>query len=280
MKTSISQRRDIVDKAHKKLSIKEQCRLMSIHRSGYYYQPKTESELNLELMALIDKHYMDHPYMGVPSMTQWLNKDMGYNVNRKRVRRLYKLLDLFAIVPGPHTSRGNKEHKKYPYLLRDLKITRPNQVWGTDITYLPIKNGYMYLVAIIDLYSRYVVGWSLSNSMDAEWCKETVERAIKQHGKPEIINSDQGSQFTSDEFTGFLQQMQINISMDGKGRATDNIFIERLWRSLKYEKIYLNAYSTAMELRAGVNDYFKYYNHVRRHSSLDYQKPVELFQAA
>jgi len=135
----------------------------------------------------------------------------------------------------------------------------------------------MYLVAIIDLYSRYVVGWSLSNSMDAEWCKETVERAIKQHGKPEIINSDQGSQFTSDEFTGFLQQMQINISMDGKGRATDNIFIERLWRSLKYEKIYLNAYSTAMELRAGVNDYFEYYNNVRRHSSLDYQKPVELY---
>lgn len=280
MKTSITQRRDIVGKAHKKLSIKEQCQLMSIHRSGYYYRPKTESELNLKLMALIDKHYMDHPYMGVPSMTQWLNKDMGYNVNKKRVRRLYKLLDLFAIVPGPHTSRGNKEHKKYPYLLRDLKITRPNQVWCTDITYLPIKNGYMYLVAIIDLYSRFVVGWSLSNSMDTEWCKETVERAINKHGKPEIINSDQGSQFTSDEFTGFLQQMQINISMDGKGRATDNIFIERLWRSLKYEKIYLNAYSTAMELRKGVNDYFEYYNHVRRHSSLDYQKPVELFRAA
>ena len=280
MSTSMNQRRDIVDKAHKELSIKEQCQLMSIHRSGYYYQHKTESELNLELMALIDKHYMDHPYMGVPSMTQWLDKDMGYNVNKKRVRRLYKLLDLFAIVPGPHTSRGNKEHKKYPYLLRNLKITRPNQVWGIDITYLPIKNGYMYLVAIIDLYSRFVVGWSLSNSMDAEWCKETVERAIKQHGKPEIINSDQGSQFTSDEFTGFLQQKQINISMDGKGRATDNIFIERLWRSLKYENIYLNAYSTAMELRAGVNDYFEYYNHTRRHSSLDYQKPVELFYAA
>ena len=280
MSTSMNQRRDIVDKAHKELSIKEQCQLMSIHRSGYYYQHKTESELNLELMALIDKHYMDHPYMGVPSMTQWLDKDMGYNVNKKRVRRLYKLLDLFAIVPGPHTSRGNKEHKKYPYLLRNLKITRPNQVWCTDITYLPIKSGYMYLIAIIDLYSRFVVGWSLSNSMDAEWCKETVERAIKQHGKPEIINSDQGSQFSSDEFTGFLQQKQINISMDGKGRATDNIFIERLWRSLKYEKIYLNAYSTAMELRAGVNDYFEYYNHTRRHSSLDYQKPVELFYAA
>jgi len=280
MKTSISQRRDIVDKAHQKLSIKEQCQLMSIHRSGYYYQPKTESELNLELMALIDKHYMDHPYMGVPSMTQWLNKDMGYNVNKKRVRRLYKLLDLFAIVPGPHTSRGNKEHKKYPYLLRNLKITRPNQVWCTDITYLPIKNGYMYLIAIIDLYSRFVVGWSLSNSMDAEWCKETVERAVNKHGKPDIINSDQGSQFTSDEFTGYLEKMQINISMDGKGRAIDNIFIERLWRSLKYENIYLNAYSTAMELRAGLNAYFDYYNNIRRHSSLGYQKPVELFQAA
>lgn len=280
MKTSINQRRDMVDKAHKKLSIKEQCYLMSIHRSGYYYQQKSESELNLELMALIDKHYMDHPYMGVPSMTQWLNKDMGYSINKKRVRRLYKLLDISAIVPGPHTSRGNKEHKKYPYLLRNLKITRPNQVWGIDITYLPIKNGFMYLVAIIDLYSRYVVGWSLSNSMDAEWCKETVEQSIERHGKPEIINSDQGSQFTSDEFTGFLQQMQISISMDGKGRATDNIFIERLWRSLKYEDIYLNAYSTAMELRAGIKAYFDYYNNIRRHSSLDYQKPVELFQAA
>ena len=280
MNTSMNQRRDIVDKAHKELSIKEQCQLMSIHRSGYYYQHKTESELNLELMALIDKHYMDHPYMGVPSMAQWLDKDMGYKVNKKRVRRLYKLLDLFAIVPGPHTSRGNKEHKKYPYLLRNLKITRPNQVWCTDITYLPIKNGYMYLIAIIDLYSRFVVGWSLSNSMDAEWCKETVERAIKQHGKPDIINSDQGSQFTSDEFTGYLQKMQINISMDGKGRATDNIFIERLWRSLKYENIYLNAYSTAMELRTGLNAYFDYYNNIRRHSSLGYQKPVELFQAA
>jgi putative transposase len=280
MKTTTQQRRDIVDKAHKKLSVKEQCYLMSIHRSGYYYQHKSESKLNLELMALIDKQYMDHPYMGVPAMTQWLNKDMGYSVNKKRVRRLYKLLDISAIVPGPHTSRGNKEHKKYPYLLRNLEITRPNQAWGIDITYIPIKNGFMYLVAIIDLYSRYVVGWSLSNSMDAEWCKETVEKAIEQHGKPEIINSDQGSQFTSEIFTEFLLQRQINISMDGKGRAIDNIFIERLWRSVKYEDVYLKAYSTAIELRTGIKAYFEYYNHHRRHSSIDYKKPVEVFQAA
>lgn len=280
MKTTIQQRRGIVDKANKKLSIKEQCQLMSIHKSGYYYQHKTEDKLNLELMELIDKHYMDHPYMGVPSMTQWLKKDMGYNVNKKRVRRLYKLLDIFAIAPGPNTSRGIKEHKKYPYLLRNLKIIRPNQVWGIDITYIPIKSGYMYLVAIIDLYSRYVVGWSLSNSMEAEWCKETVGRAIETNGKPEIINSDQGSQFTSDTFIELLEQLEIKISMDGKGRATDNIFIERLWRSLKYEDIYLKAYSSAMEVRAGIKAYFDYYNNQRRHSSLDYKKPVEIFKAA
>ena len=241
MKTSPAERRKIVNKAHHKLSIKGQCELLSIHRSGYYYnlQEKSEDVFNLELMRQIDQHYLKHPYMGVPSMTQWLVKDMGYQVNHKRIARLYRLMDLSAIVPGPHTSKGCKEHKKYPYLLRNLIINRANQVWGTDITYIPVKHGYLYLVAIIDLFSRFVVGWSLSNTMESEWVVETVKEAIASHGKPEMINSDQGSQFTSDLYTGFLRQENITISMDGRGRATDNIFIERLWRSLKYEDIYL-----------------------------------------
>lgn len=282
MKTSPAERRKIVDKAHPRLSVKRQCRLLGIHRSGYYHFTKEKGSdlLNLELMQLIDKHYLEHPFMGVPTMTQWLCKDKGYRVNRKRIARLYRLMDLWAIAPGPHTSKGCKTHKKYPYLLRNLPITRPNQVWGIDITYVPVKNGYMYLIAIIDLYSRFVVGWSLSNTMEAEWCVETVREAIDRYGKPEILNSDQGSQFTSDLFTGFLTGENILISMDGRGRATDNIFIERLWRSLKYEDIYLKAYETGSELYTGIREYFNYYNHKRRHSSLQYQFPQEVYQAA
>lgn len=282
MKTSPAERRKIVDKAHQTLSIKRQCELLAIHRSGYYYnlQEKSEAAFNLEIMRLIDEHYLKHPYMGVPSMTQWLVKDMGYEVNHKRIARLYKLMDLSAIVPGPHTSKGCKEHKKYPYLLRHLVIDRPNQVWGIDITYVPVKHGYLYLVAIIDIFSRFVVGWSLSNTMESEWVVETVKEAIGQYGKPEMINSDQGSQFTSDLYTGFLASENITISMDGRGRATDNIFIERLWRSLKYEDIYLNAYETGLQLYTGLKRYFHYYNQQRRHSSLAYQIPSEVFRAA
>lgn len=231
-------------------------------------------------MNLIDKQYMKHPFMGVPSMTVWLREDVGLNVNKKRIERLYKLMDLQAIVPGPHTSRSNIRHKKYPYLLRNLEITRVNQVWGLDITYIPVKNGYVYLIAIIDLYSRFVVGWSLSNTMEAEWCIEAVEQAIQEYGVPDIINTDQGSQFTSDEFTGFLQSKDITISMDGKGRATDNIFIERLWRSLKYEDIYLNAYEDGMDVYQGVKKWFRFYNEIRRHSSIDNKRPKDLYLAA
>lgn len=282
MKTSPAERRKIVNKAHPKLSIQGQCELLSIHRSGYYYnlQEKSEDFFNLELMRMIDKHYLKHPYMGVPSMTQWLIKDMGFQVNRKRIARLYKLMHLYAIIPGPHTSKGCKEHKKYPYLLRNLVINGPGQVWGIDITYIPVKHGYLYLVAIIDLFSRYVVGWSLSNTMESEWVVEAVKEAIANHGKPEIINSDQGSQFTGDLYTGLLKRENITISMDGQGRATDNIFIERLWRSLKYEDIYLNAYETGLDLYRGLKRYFHYYNHERRHSSLAYQVPAEVFHAA
>jgi putative transposase len=280
MNKPIQERRALVVKAKKEISISRQCDLLGIHRSGYYYKASKEKPLNLELMEQIDKCYTKYPFMGVPSMTQWLTKDMGYQINKKRIERLYKLMGIYGIVPGPHTSNGNKEHKKYPYLLRNLSITHSNQVWGIDITYVPIKGGYMYLIAIIDLYSRFVVGWSLSNTMEAEWCVEVVNKAIKEHGKPEILNSDQGSQFTSDLFTQNLIDQFITISMDGKGRATDNIFIERLWRSLKYEDIYLKVYENGVDLYNGVQAYLKYYNQQRRHSSIDYKFPFQVYQAA
>lgn len=281
MNTTSAERRKIVGKANK-LSIKRQCQLLKVQRSNFYSQSKEGKEdlLNNELMQLIDKHYLAHPFMGVPSMTQWLKKDKGFSINHKRIARLYKLMRLFAITPGPHTSKGCKAHTKYPYLLRNLEITHPNHVWGIDITYVPIKNGYMYLLAIIDLYSRFVVGWSLSNTMEAEWCVETVKEAIAAYGKPVILNSDQGSQFTSDLFINLLKNEGISISMDGRGRATDNIFIERLWRSLKYEDIYLKAYETGSQLYVGIRDYFMYYNNKRRHSSLEYQFPCEIYLAA
>jgi putative transposase len=280
MKTTVTERRVIVDKANAKLSIKKQCDLLGLNRSGYYYKEKPEDPLNLELMVKIDKEYTARPFRGVPSMTEYLRKDLGYNVNKKRIRRLYKLMDIFALVPGPHTSRGYKEHKKYPYLLRSLAIVRPNQVWATDITYIPIKNGYMYLIAIIDLYSRYVVKWALSNSMEAEWCAEVLKEAINENGVPEMFNTDQGSQFTSDVFIEVLKDNNITISMDGKGRATDNIFIERLWRSMKYEDVYLHAYETGIELYKGLKKYFEFYNLVRRHSSIKNQRPIDVYQAA
>jgi len=280
MKTTIKERQAIVDKANKELSIVKQCNLLDIHRSGYYYIEKEEDYLNQELMVEIDKEYTAHPFRGVPSMTMYLRNDLGYDVNKKRIERLYKLMNIYGVVPGPHTSRGNKEHKKYPYLLRNLTISHANQVWATDITYIPVKNGFMYLIAIIDLYSRYVVKWALSNTMEAEWCAEVLEEAINECGKPKIFNTDQGSQFTSDVFISILKDNSITISMDGKGRATDNIFIERLWRSVKYEDVYLHAYESGIELYKGLNRYFKFYNNKRRHSSIDHKRPIDIYYAA
>lgn len=277
MKTTKNERHGLVDKANKKLSIKKQCDLLTIHRSSFYYQSRPLDTLNMELAKAIDKEYTLHPFRGVPSMTTYLREDLGYPVNKKRIERLYKLMDIQAVVPGPHTSKGNKEHKKYPYLLRNLKITRRNQVWATDITYVPVKDGYMYLIAIIDLYSRYVLNWSLSNTMEAEWCAEILKETIEQYGKPDIFNTDQGSQFTSDAFTGVLKENIVQISMDGKGRATDNIFIERLWRTVKYEDIYLHAYENGMELYQGLKKYFNFYNHIRRHSSINKNRPKDLY---
>ncbi len=257
------------------LSIAKQCNLLSIHRSGIYYKPKAESELNLELMRQMDEHYLHHPFKGASRMHTWLTMDKGYQVSKNKIERLYyKVMGLRALMPGVHTSRRHKAHKTYPYLLRNLSVERSNQVWATDITYIPIEKGYMYLVAIIDLYSRYVVNWSVSNTMDAEWCKQTLEEAIQMHGKPEILNTDQGSQFTSEVFSNFVLNEGIRLSMDGKGRATDNAFIERLWRSVKYEKLYLNPPKDGIDLYLHLAEYFNYYNTERRHTRIENKIPA------
>ena len=271
-------RRSLVESSRSDLTVTRQCELVGIHRSLYYYQPKGESELNLKLMRLIDEQFMRFPFMGVVRMTVWLNKDKGFNVNEKRVRRLYKILGIEAIAPKPNTSKPNKQNRLYPYLLRDLKVDRPNQVWATDISYIPIQGGYLYLIAVIDLYSRFVVGWSLSNTMQAEWCKQVLEQAIEDYGAPEIVNTDQGSQFTSEVFTGFVIESGIQMSMDGKGRAIDNVFIERLWRSVKYEQVYLYPADDGLECYQGLKRYFQFYNHQRRHASIDHKVPAEVYQ--
>lgn len=269
----------MVEPDHQTISIERQCNLLSIHRSGFYYTPVGESGLNLELMKLIDQHFLKYPFKGSRRMTSWL-QESGYKVNRKRIQRLYKLMGLYTIYPKPNLSKPDALGYKYPYLLKGLRAERMNQVWAVDITYIPMKKGFMYLTAIIDLYSRYVVNWSVSNTMAAAWISETIKEAIRQHGKPEIINSDQGSQFTSNEYMELLKGNEIAISMDGKGRATDNIFIERLWRSLKYEYVYLNPADDGLQLYRGLNEWFEFYNHKRHHQSLGQRKPAELFGQA
>ena len=269
----------MISKGHSKLSIVKQCNLLQIHRSGLYYKPLGESKLNLELMRLMDQHYTDYPFKGANRMHTWLTMDMGFKVNLKRIERLYyKVMGLRAIMPGRHTTKRRKDHKVYPYLLRNLTVKKSNQVWAMDITYIPMQKGFMYLVAIIDLHSRYVLNWSVSNTMEAEWCREALEEAIILHGKPEIINTDQGSQFTSEIFTDYVLSNDIRLSMDGKGRAIDNVFIERLWRSVKYENIYLNPPNTGIELYQQLNQYFHFYNYERRHQGIENQIPVKRYQ--
>lgn len=268
----------MISRGHSNLSLVKQSKLLQIHRSGLYYAPREESPLNLELMRLMDQHYSDHSFKGAKGMHTWLTRDKGHSVNQKRIDRLYyRIMGLRAVMPGRHTSKRNKAHKIYPYLLRNLTIERPNQVWATDITYIQMRKGFMYLTAIIDLHSRYVVNWSVSNTMDAQWCKETLEEAIAIHGKPEIINTDQGSQFTSEVFTSYVLSNEIKLSMDGKGRAIDNVFIERLWRSVKYECTYLNPPETGIDLYRQLNDYFNWYNTKRRHQGIDNQIPAERY---
>lgn len=279
MNQNLQIRRDHIDKAHSDLSVVKQCQLLNIHRSGLYYKPVGERAENLELMRLIDEQHLKRPWYGTPRMTTWLREDMKIKVNHKRVERLYRLMGISAIGPKPNTSKPIKGHKIYPYLLKNLKISRSNQVWAMDITYIPVQGGYLYLAAIIDLHSRYVVGWSLSNTMTSEWCKSVLEEAIREHGEPEIINTDQGSQFTAECFSQFVtQECGIKLSMDGKGRAIDNIFIERLWRSVKYEHVYIFPASDGLECYKGLKKYFEYYNFERRHQSIGKKAPFTRFQ--
>jgi len=278
----VKERRKMVDRSNLSLSIRHQCELLELHRSGLYYKPRGESDLNLELMRLIDEHYLEHPYKGARRMHVWLKYDMGYEVSQNRIDRLYyQVMCLRSLLPGPHTSKRNKEHKVYPYLLNGLKVDRPNQVWQTDITYIPMAKGFMYLTAVIDVYSRCILAWNLSNTMDAEMCKEVIEFAIETHGTPEIINTDQGSQYTSKIFTDYVSKLySTKLSMDGKGRATDNAFIERFWRSIKYEYIYLNPTNNVMELYHGIDRYIKYYNEKLRQRKLGNRTPMEVYSIA
>jgi len=255
--------------------MRRQCELLGVNRSGLYYQPVRESEENLTLMRLIDEEYTRHPFYGSRRMTVWLC-DQGHEVNRKRVSRLMELMGIEALYPKPRLSQPGEGHKIYPYLLKGMEVTRVNQVWSTDITYIRMAEGFVYLVAVMDWFSRFVLSWGLSVTMELDFCVEALKRALGR-GRPEIFNSDQGSQFTSEKFTGELETRGIPISMDGRGRCFDNIFIERLWRSLKYEEIYLRDYGLVPEARVGIGNWFRFYNQQRPHQSLGYRTPAKLY---
>ena len=269
------ERKNMVD-LNEKLSLSKQCILLNINRNSFYFSPKGEDSENLSLMKLLKKQYHATPFYGYRKMTVWFERH-GFEVNEKRVRRLMKLVNWHTIYREPRTTIAVKEHKKYPYLLKGLEITQRNQVWATDITYIPMDKGFMYLCAIIDLHSRYVLSWDISNTMTAEWCTGVLQEALDKHGKPEIFNTDQGSQYTSLVHTTLLINNDIKISMDGKGRAIDNIFIERLWRTVKYENVYLQAYDSTLGLYNGLKKYFNFYNNERFHQSLDYKTPSEMY---
>ncbi len=269
----------MVDKEHKKLTLNRQCELLDINKSSLYYKPKGESEENLELMKVIDKLHTKRPYYGSRRIQKEL-KRQGTSCNLKRVRRLMYLMGIITQYPKRNLSKMAPGHKKYPYLLRGLPITKSNQVWSTDITYIPMENGFMYLIAIMDWHSRYVLSWKLSNTMTIEFCKACLQEAIDNFGTPELFNTDQGSQFTSEKFISIWKENEaehVKISMDGRGRATDNAFVERLWRSVKQEQIYPNSYSNGTELYVDLAEYFNFYNNDRIHQSLDYKMPSEVY---
>jgi putative transposase len=268
--------RALIDWDHEGLSIVEQCALVGLPRSSLYYEAVPETAANLRFMRLIDEQYLRRPFFGSRQMTMWLQRQ-GYVINRKRVRRLMRRMDLEAIYPKPRTSVPGAGHKVYPYLLKNLEIIRPNQVWSADITYVPLSHGFLYLMAILDWYSRYVVSWRLSNSLDESFCLEALEEALTM-ARPEIFNTDQGVQFTGQSWTGRLLTAGVLLSMDGKGRALDNVFVERLWRTVKYEEIYLKAYDCPAECRTGLGGYFAFYNQDRPHQSLGGQTPQEVYQ--
>lgn len=270
------ERKLMIEHGSEAASLRRQCTLLGLCRSGVYYTPSVETEENLDIMRYMDAQYLKTPFYGERRLLTILRHE-GYRINRKRLRRLMQAVRWRTLYPKRRTTLSDKEAHKYPYLLRNMNVTQRNQVWAVDITYIPMKRGFMYLFAIIDLYSRYVVGWSVSNTMTAEWCVGVLEEAIAEHGKPEIINSDQGSQFTSDCYIDLLKTKGVQISMDGRGRALDNVFIERLWRSVKQEHVYLNPCETGQELWRGLNDYFRFYNTVRPHQNLGNLPPGELY---
>ena len=259
------------------ISLRRQCELLGVARSSLYYQPAGESEENLMLMRLIDEEYTRGPFYGSRRMTVWL-REQGYEVNRKRVSRLMEVMGIAAVYPKPKLSQPGAGHKIYPYLLEGVEVTRANQVWSTDITYIRMAAGFVYLVAVMDWFSRFVLSWALSVTLDLGFCVEALKRALRR-GRPEIFNSDQGSQFTSEKFTGILESRSIAVSMDGRGRCLDNIFIERLWRSLKYEEVYLRDYARVAEAQTGIGVWFQFYNHERPHQSLGYRTPARLYLA-
>ena len=266
----------MIEADHPALSISMQCRLLSISRSSFYYEPQGESEMNLALMLLIDKQFLETPFYGVQQMT-WHLRNEGFSVNVKRVRRLMRLMGLMPIYQKPNTSKPAKGHKTYPYLLGGLRVERPNQVWCADITYLPMKRGFLYLIAIMDWHTRKVLAWRISNTYEAELCVEALNEAIHRFGPPEIMNTDQGSQFTSFAWTDGLKRAGVKISMDGKGRCIDNIFIERLWRSRKYECVYLHAWETGSQAKAGIGRWINFYNRQRPHAAHGGQPPAVVY---
>ena len=263
--------------AQESLPVTRQCELLDIPRSSFYHAPVPISDEELELMRLIDRCHLELPFYGSRRIRTWLFDEHGLTVNRKRIQRLLRTMSIETLYPKRNLSLANQKHKVYPYLLRNLVIDRPNQVWCTDVTYIPMAKGFVYLVAVMDWYSRRVLSWRVSTTMDTSFCIEALEEAVEIYGAPQIFNTDQGSQFTSEEFTGVLKSNNIQISMDGKGRWVDNVFIERLWRSVKYEEVYLKAYDSAGDARRSLAAWFEFYNSKRRHQSLDELTPDTVY---
>lgn len=264
-----------MDVGHAELSVRRQCVLLGLNRSSLYYEPAAESADNLRLMRLLDEEYTAHPFYGSRKLTKWL-VEQGEAVNRKRVQRLLRIMGLEAIYPKPRLSVPGRGNRIYPYLLRGVSIERPDQVWSTDITYVRLSAGFMYLAAVIDWYSRYVLAWRLSNTLDSSFCVEMLDEVLSR-GRPEVFNTDQGVQFTAEAFTGRLRSAGVKVSMDGRGRCLDNVFVERLWRTVKYENIFLHSYETVPELEQGLGKYFPFYNDERLHQALAYRTPAEVY---
>jgi putative transposase len=269
----------MIELGHNELSVSTQCALLGLNRGTLYYEAGPEDPLNLELMRVIDEVYTKYPFYGSPRITQWLRRH-DYEVNHKRVERLMRQMGIQALYPKRDLELSAPGHRIFPYLLRNIEIRRVNHVWGADITYIRMRHGFLYLVAILDWWSRFVLAWELSNTLDAEFCVRTLDRALKTYGAPEIFNTDQGCQFGSADFTALLENRKVAISMDGRGRAFDNIFVERLWRSVKYEEVYLKDYTNGVDARSNLGNYFRFYNNERYHQSLGYQTPKEVYHAA